>query len=344
MSGPPVHLTSWREAPFEFWKQCLEDTLAFAGGAAPPQLGKHIGLLFLNPSLRTRASMEVAAGRLGCRVTTLAGDDSWKLAWETGEVMDGDAAEHVVDAARVLSGYFDVLGVRSFAPLPNPSDVLTDTPVARIARHATIPVINLESAAFHPCQALADAATLYSHFGSDLSGLRFVLSWACHPRALPMAVPQSTLLMAARLGAHVTVANPPGFSLPDRLMAEAGVLAKQHGGTVESSDDMDDAVRGAHAVYAKSWTPADIAATDDAGTSLRLNHRDWRVTRKHMDATDRGVFMHCLPVRRNVVVDDEVIDGPASIVQHQARMRVDANIAILNAMLGIHDAASARNR
>jgi N-acetylornithine carbamoyltransferase len=139
--------------------------------------------------------------------------------------------------------------------------------------------------------------------------------------------------MAARLGSHVTVACPPEFVLSERVVAEASLLARQHGGTVSVSHDLADACKNAHVVYAKSWTPAPVSSTADTGTRLRHSYRDWRVTADLMRRTDGGVFMHCLPVRRNVVVDDAVLDGPASIVQRQARMRVDANVAILNALI-----------
>lgn len=330
----PQHLLSWRDSSTELWQRCLADTLRFADGLKVPALEKHVGLLFMNPSLRTRASMEVAAGRLGCRVTTLTGQDAWQIEWNDGAVMNGDKAEHVREAAVVLSGYFDLIGVRSFAPLPNAADELSDTAIARLARHSTVPVVNLESAVFHPCQALADAAVMTQHLDGDVAGSRFVLSWAYHPRALPLAVPQSALLMAARLGAHVTVACPPGFLLPDRIMAEAAVLARQHGGSVEASHDLASAADGAHVIYAKSWTPHDLADTPDGGAAVRDRYQDWRISEDLMRTTDRGAFMHCLPVRRNVIVDDAVLDGPSSLVARQARMRVDANAAIITALLG----------
>lgn len=328
------HLLSWRETSSEFWRHCLEETVKYAAGAPVPRLDRHFGLVFMNPSLRTRASMEVAAARLASRVTVLAGQDAWKLAWDDGVTMDGDEAEHVREAARVLSGYFDAIGVRSFAPLANASDPLTDTPVARFAGHSSRPVINLESAAFHPCQALADAAVLSQDFGSDLTGVKFVLAWSYHPRALPVAVPQSTLLMAARMGADVTVAVPPELAMSERLMAEAGVLARQHGGSVRAVADLDEAMTEAHVVYAKSWTPAAVASSPDGGERIRSRCRDWRITASRMATTESGRFMHCLPVRRNVVVDDDVLESSASLVQRQARMRVDANVAILAGLAG----------
>jgi N-acetylornithine carbamoyltransferase len=328
------HLLSWRDSSAELWRRCLDDTLRFADGLAVEKMDKHIGLLFMDPSLRTRASMEVAAGRLGCRVTTLAGQDAWQIEWDDGVVMNGQSAEHVREAAAVLSGYFDLLGVRSFAPLANPGDELSDTPISRLARHCTVPVVNLESSAFHPCQALADAAVLSQHLNGDFSGSRFVLSWAYHPRALPLAVPQSTLLMAARLGTNVTLTCPPGFLLPDRIMAEAALLARQHGGSVDINHDLTAAARGAQVIYAKSWTPHELATTPDGGAAVRDRYKDWRITDDLMRTTDRGAFMHCLPVRRNVVVDDAVLDGPSSLVARQARMRVDANAAIITSLLG----------
>ncbi len=332
MSGTN-HLLSWLQSDAQMWDRCLRATVDFANGAHPPELNKHIGLLFMNSSLRTRASMEVAAGRLGCRLTALTGQDTWSLAWQEGAVMDGADVEHARDAARVLSGYFDLIGLRSFSPLPNATDELLDTPVGRLAGYSEAPIVNLESASFHPCQALADAAVLMQRFNGNPSGKEFVLSWAYHPRALPLAVPQSTLLMAARLGTNVTVAAPPGFSLSDRIVDEARSIASRTGGTVKTTSDLAEAASGGNVIYAKSWTPAAISQTDDSGAAIRSQFRDWRISTELMRSTDSGVFMHCLPIRRNVIADDAVIDSTNSAILQQARMRVDANLAIITALL-----------
>ena len=293
--------------------------------------GKTIGLLFFNPSLRTRTSMEVAAAHLGADSTTLTpGEGTWNLAWEDGAVMDGDSAEHVREAIGVLSRYHDALGVRVFASGTDYAADKSDELIRRVADVATVPVINLESAWAHPCQAVSDASLLTERFDGDTAGKDFVLSWTYHPKALPMAVPNSTVKMAARCGMNVTVARPDSHALDDDVMAAAQSLADPHGATVTATDDLDGAVEGADVVYAKSWGGPMVYDEPDREAEIRTQSRDWRITEARMDATDNGAFMHCLPVRRNVVVDDAVMDGPHAAHLDQAGYRLHAQKALLD--------------
>ena len=315
------------------WEALVESAVDHRHGRAPtdqPGAGRSIALMFFNPSLRTRTSMELAATQLGAHATTLvAGQGTWNFAWDEGGVMDGGEAEHISEAIGVLSRYYDVLGVRVFASGTDYEQDRTDTRMQQIGDIATVPVINLESAFYHPCQALADAATLTDHFDGAVEDKRFVLTWTYHPKALPMAVPNSALLMAARLGMDVTVARPSSHALDASLVDEAAQVAQAQGGSVATSEDIDAAVEDADVVYAKSWGGPLLYTEPDREAAEREAHRHWRVTADRMIQTNDGIFMHCLPARRNVVVDDAVLDGPQARHLLQSEYRLHAQKALL---------------
>lgn len=303
-----------------------------AGAAA----GKSLGLVFMNPSLRTRTSMEGAAAHLGAHSTTLVpGDGSWGLEWEEGVVMDGEAAEHAKEAIGVLSRYHDALGVRVFASGTDYEADAADALIRRVADFATVPVINLESAWAHPCQGVSDAATLTERFDGALEGKKFVLSWAPHPKPLPMAVPNTVLRTAARCGMDVTVARPHTHALADDVMADARSLAEKQGGSVATSTDQDAAIEGADVVYAKSWGGPLSYEEPAREADARVQHTDWCITEDQMATARSGAFMHCLPVRRNVVVADAVLDGPHAIHLDQAEYRLHAQKALLEYVWGL---------
>ena len=315
---------TWRRVLDRAVQHRREDLRTGAAG------GKTIGLLFFNPSLRTRTSMEVAAAHLGADSTTLTpGEGTWNLAWEDGAVMDGDAAEHVREAIGVLSRYHDALGVRVFASGTDYAADKGDALIRRVAEVASVPVVNLESAWAHPCQAVSDASLLTDRFDGDPAGKDLVLAWTYHPKALPMAVPNSTVKMAARCGMNVTVARPDSYALDDDVVAAAQSLADPHGATVTSTDDLDAAVDGADVVYAKSWGGPLVYTDPEREAEIRTQRRDWRITEARMDRTNDGAFLHCLPVRRNVVVDDAVMDGPHAAHLDQAEYRLHAQKALL---------------
>jgi N-acetylornithine carbamoyltransferase len=326
------------DLPDAVWRRLVAAAMRYRRvGAAHgrPARGKSLGLLFFNPSLRTRTATELAAQHLGAFATTLTpGQGTWSFAWGD-EVMDGAAAEHIREAIGVLARYHDALGVRLFASGTDYAADRADARLKALADASSVPILNLESAFYHPCQALADAATLAEHFGGDVAGRRFVLSWAPHPKALPMAVPNSALLMAARHGMDVTVARPPTHALDDGLMAEAAALAEAAGGTVTATDDLDAAVDGADVVYAKAWGGPLMYTDPEAEAQSRAAHADWRITTDRMQATADGVFLHCLPVRRGVVVDGAVLDGPQARHLDQAAYRLHAHKALLEYVWGM---------
>ena len=295
--------------------------------------GKALGMVFFNPSLRTRTSMERAAQQLGATATTLVpGSGTWNFAWDDGTVMDGDEAEHVRDAMGVLSRYYDALGVRVFATGTDYEQDASDALIQQIADAASVPVISLESAWHHPCQALADAAVLHDRFEGDLAGKRFVLRWAPHPKALPMAVPNSALLMAARAGMEVTVARPDTHALDPSVMQRAQNYAAQHGTDIHETDDPQAASEGADVIYVKSWGGPMVYTEPEQEAAARARHADWCLTEAEMEATNDGAFLHCLPIRRNVVANDAVLDGPHALHLDQAEYRLHAQRALLESV------------
>lgn len=328
------HLLDWQLIDDATWQQQLDGALRHhrAGKTwTDAARGKSIALLFFNPSLRTRTSMELAAAQLGAHATTLTpGQGTWSFAWGPhGTVMNGLEAEHIQEAVGVLSRYYDAMGVRVFASMTDYAQDQSERLLHTFADASEVPVVNLESAFGHPCQALADAATLATHFDGDVKGKKFVLSWAHHPKPLPMAVPNSALLMAARLGMNVTVARPDSHALDDGVMAQARTYAAQHGTSVTETNNLDAASKDADVIYAKAWGGPMVYTDPDQEATLRQQLVDWRITARRMNTTNNGVFMHCLPVRRNVVVDDAVLDGPQAIHLLQAEFRLHAQKAIL---------------
>ena len=329
----PRHLFDWHLVQDYVWEAQIEAALRHHRNGmlwSDAAHGKSLALLFFNPSLRTRTSMELAAAQLGAHVTTITpGQGTWGFAWDDGTTMDGDEAEHIREAVGVLSRYYDGLGVRLFASLSDYGADANETRLRHLAEAATVPVINLESAFYHPCQALGDAATLMHHFEGRAEGKRLALVWTYHPRALPMAVPNSALLMAARLGLHVTIARPDGYGLDASVLDKARDYAVQHGTAITETTDLGVAFEGADVVYAKAWGGPLVYQDPDDEAERRARHQAWRVTEERMDATREAAFMHCLPVRRNVVVDDAVLDGEQAIHLLQAEFRLHAQKAIL---------------
>jgi N-acetylornithine carbamoyltransferase len=306
----------------------------FRQGAESHALGGlHVGLVFFNPSLRTRVSMEIAVSKLGGTPVALSvGGDAWAMEYEDGVVMDGAAAEHVREGAGVLGRYCDLLGVRSF---PLGKDYATDRrePVlTAFACHSGVPVVNLESPLDHPCQAMADAMTIRERFGAA-KGRRVLLTWAYHPKALPMAVPNSFLLGASRLGVELVLARPEGYDLDPEIVEAARANARASGGSLTVTDDDEKAYDGASVVYGKSWGALADYGKPEAEAARRGQFKDWRVTEKRMARGRDAIFMHCLPVRRNVVVDDAVLDGARSAVLDEAENRLYAQEAILEWMM-----------
>jgi N-acetylornithine carbamoyltransferase len=296
-------------------------------------VGRILGLLFFNPSLRTLASFQAAMSRLGGTSFVIApGQGTWLLETRIGAVMNGATAEHIREGIPVLASYCDALGIRAFAEGKDLATDLAETNFRNMADLVSKPIINLESAMTHPCQALADWKTLDDLAVPQQS--KFVLSWVNHPRALPLAVPSATLHMAAMRGMNVTVLRPEGYALPAEIMAKARAAAARSGGSVSETDDRAAALNGAHIVYAKEWGSTQHYGDVKADAGLRAHLGDWCVTNAWFERTQPDCkLMHCLPVRRNVAVADEVLDGPRSLVQREAQNRLFAQMAVLHSLL-----------
>lgn len=295
--------------------------------------GKVLGLLFLNPSLRTLASFQSGMMRLGGSVFVVTpGQGTWQMETRTGAIMNGAAAEHIREAVPVLASYCDAVGIRMFADGKNLEADLAETQFKMMADLCNRPLVNMESAMNHPCQALADWHTMDELRVPERG--KFVLSWANHPRSLPLAVPAATVQMAAMRGMEVTVLRPEGFALPTAVMDKAHAAAQKSGGSVRETADRESALRGAHVLYAKEWGSAQHYGDADADLQLREHLADWLVKDSWFENTDAHCrFMHCLPVRRNVAVADEVLEGTRSVVVREAFNRMVVQMAVLFRLL-----------
>jgi N-acetylornithine carbamoyltransferase len=296
--------------------------------------GKVLALLFLSPSLRTLASFQAAMVRLGGGAFVISPDMSIHgIETRPGIVMDGKAAEHIREAVPVIASYGDAIGIRAFAERVDLETDLAEKEFSSLRSLCNVPLINMESAMNHPCQSLADWKTM-DDLNIPKQGGKFVLSWAYHPMPLPLAVPAATVHMAALRGMDVTVLRPEGFALPDQVMAKARDAAAASGGSVTEATDRDEAMNGAHVIYAKSWSSTTHYGNKIEDQNLRNGLIDWCVDDPWFDnAAGDCRFMHCLPVRRGVVVSDRVLDGPRSVVIQEAQNRMYAQMAVLHRML-----------
>ena len=296
--------------------------------------GKSVALVFFNPSLRTRASMQVGIYELGGNPVILEpGGTSWTLEHRDGVVMDGDKTEHLKEFVQVLERYVSAIGVRTFAELKDWELERTDPVLNAFAKYASVPLINLESAMHHPCQSMADMMTIRERFGRQKK--KVLLTWAWHPKPLPMAVPNSFALAAAQFGHDLRIANPTGYELDDELLAEIQNHSVAAGGSVEFTNEVDDAFDGVDIVYAKSWGSKEYYGDANGDLQARAAFRDkWIVDERKMQRTNGGIFMHCLPVRRNVIVTDGVIDSGRSVVIDEAENRLHIQKAIMSELIG----------
>jgi len=330
-----MHFLSTSEFSADQLGRLIEAALHFKNGADPSKslAGKSVALVFFNPSLRTRASMQVGIYELGGNAVMLEpGGTSWTLEYREGAIMDGDKTEHLAEFVRVLGRYCVAIGVRTFAALQDWETERADPILKAFARYSAVPIINLESAMHHPCQAMADMMTIREKLGEGRK--KVVLTWAWHPRALPMAVPNSFALAAAQMGHELVIAHPAGYELDDELMREIGKRATNAGGSVTIEHDVDRAFDGAQVVYAKSWGSKQFYGAAEKELAERAPHRGrWIVDEAKMTRTNSAIFMHCLPVRRNVIVTDGVIDSDSSVVIDEAENRLHVQKAILSRVL-----------
>lgn len=291
-----------------------------------PFAWKHLGtdktiiLVFFNNSLRTRLSSQKAALNLGMNPIVLnVNGDSWKLETEMGVVMDGDKSEHLREAIPVIGSFCDIIGVRSFAGLTDREKDYGEDILRQFIEYSGRPVISLESATVHPCQAFADLITIEEH--KEKKRPKVVMTWAPHPKALPQAVPNSFAEWMNAADVDFVITHPEGYELDPRFVGDA-----------EVEYDQMKALEGADFVYAKNWSCPGVSLPDEYGQILSKD-MGWTVDARHMAVTNNAQFLHCLPVRRNMIVSDEVIDSPRSLVIPEAANRVVSAQVVMKRML-----------
>jgi N-succinyl-L-ornithine transcarbamylase len=284
---------------------------------ADEPLGKHktIGLMFFNSSLRTRISTQKAAANLGMNVIVMnVGQDSWGLEMEEGVIMNGTKAEHVKEAAAIMGRYCNIIAIRSFAELEDRDKDYAETVFQQFKKYAEVPIVNLESATRHPLQSLADCITIEEFKIKERP--KVVLTWLPHFKALPQAVANSFCEWMNPMNVELVITHPEGYDLDLKFVGKGQVIY-----------DQDKALEGADFVYGKNWS-----SYTHYGQVLTQDH-SWMITEAKMSLTDNGKFMHCLPLRRNMKVADEVLDGPRSLVIEQAANREWSAQAVLKEIL-----------
>lgn len=281
--------------------------------------GKRIGLLFLNPSMRTRLSTQIAAQNLGMEsIVFNASQEGWSFEFEDGAIMNGTTAEHVKDAAPILGKYFDILGIRTFPSLKNREEDYAEKILNQFVKYSGIPVVSLESATVHPLQSLTDIITITEHLPvKNKPRPKIVLTWAPHVKPLPQCVANSFAEWVNAWGhAEFIIANPGGYDLDKRFTKDALI-----------TNDQEYALKDADFIYVKNWSNY-----HDYGKMMPVEN-DWMLTNKKLELTNNAKVMHCLPVRRNVELSDEILDGPHSIITEEAGNRVWAAQAVLSEIL-----------
>lgn len=302
-------LDQWVKESREIKKEPLKDL----------SLGKHktIGLLFFNPSLRTRLSTQKAAQNLGMKSVVMNFDkEGWALEYEDGMIMDQGKSEHIKEAAKVISQFCDIIAIRAFASLENKSRDQQEIVLNGFKKYATVPIVNMESSVGHPLQALADAITLAEHSETLEHKPKVVLSWAPHPKALPHAVANSFVQMMHMQNAEFVITHPKGYELDKKITGNSLI-----------EYDQIKAFENADFIYTKNWS-----SFNEYGKVVNKNPI-WMIDRNKMARTNNAKFMHCLPVRRNVVVHDDVLDSPNSLVIEQANNRTYSAQIVLKKIL-----------
>lgn len=282
-------------------------------------------LVFFNNSLRTRLSTQKAALNLGMNVIVLdVNAGAWKLETEHGVIMDGDKSEHLLEAIPVMASYCDVIGIRSFAGLTDRDYDYSETVYNQFVKYSGKPVFAMETATVHPLQAFADLITIEENWKNSQQRPKVVLTWAPHPKSLPQAVPNSFAEWMNAADVDFVITHPEGYELDPRFVGNARVEYNQ-----------TKAFEGADFIYAKNWSCPGVTCPDKYGHILQDYHTmmDWTVSARQMAVTNNGHFMHCLPVRRGMIVTDEVIEGPDSLVIPEAANREISATVVLKRIL-----------
>ena len=317
----------------------LESLLSVAGDLKQNPMnsslrGRSIALLFLNPSMRTRTSFDLGMQQLGgIAVVLQPGKDAWGLEFDAGTIMEGDAEEHIAEAAGVLSRYCDLIGLRAFPSFEDWSKDREDNLIKSLAKYSSVPVINMETIV-HPCQELAMMLTLKERMGT-VANRKMVLTWTWHPRPLNTAVANSALMMGTKFGMDVTLLCPePDYLLDPQFMEIAKDNAANSGGSLQVSHDIESSYAGADFVYAKSWGALPFYGRPVDEWEVRKKYRHFMVNEEKMALTNNGLFSHCLPLRRNVKATDAVMDAPYCLALDEAENRLHVQKALMMNLLG----------
>ena len=314
--------------------QILDDARSLKDNPLQPRLtGKSAAFIFFNPSLRTRTSFQVGSAQLGGSPVVLDAGGTWPLEFTEGVVMDQVAEEHAKEAARVLSRYVDIIGIRAFPKFENWQEERLDPLLSAFAEHATVPIVNMETI-IHPCQELAMLMALQSAHGT-LKSKKMVVSWTYHPKPLNTAVANSAILAATKMGMDVTLSCPsPEYILDERFMGAAESFAQQNGQSLTVSHDQNEAFKDADAVYVKSWGRLDQIGLPMEQRLTPEALRPWIIDEAKMALTNNATVSHCLPMRRNVKLTDGVADSPRSLIIDEAENRLHVQKAIMSKLLG----------
>ncbi len=306
-------------------------------------VGKSLAMLFFNPSLRTRMSFTIAMDKLGGMALDfpVSGGKSYSFEFQEGAVMDKATIEHVKDAAKVISRYCHAIAIRSSdlittasesVVVPGWDELKKDIVLRAFMKYSDVPVINMESNAYHPCQGLGDAMTIKEKLGNP-KGKKYTHVWSYHPKALPMSTSNSQILAACELGMDVVVAHPQGFELDPKILESMQKHAQSAGGQFKVTSSLEEAYKDSNIICTKSWGALKFYGNWEEEKKIRGNNKHWIVDKEKMKKTDNAYFMHCLPVRRNVEVTDEVIDSKKSVVIDEAENRMWAQMALLQSLI-----------
>jgi N-acetylornithine carbamoyltransferase len=298
--------------------------------------GKTVALLFLNPSLRTRASFQIGANELGAHAVVLEpGNGVWGIEFNSGQIMDGDAEEHIKEVAGVLSRYCDLICMRAFPEFRDWEYDRNDLWIKALAEHSTVPVINMETV-IHPCQEMALMHTLQEKLG-DVSRKQLTVTWTWHPKPLNTAVANSAIMIATKFGMNVKLLCPdPDFALDERFMKAAHANAEQSGGSFNVTHNIEEGYAGADVIYAKSWGVLPYYGDIESARNAAERYKHFIVDEQKMKLTNKALFSHCLPLRRNVKVTDAVMDADYCVAMDEAENRLHVQKAIMLNLLGVN--------
>lgn len=305
--------------------------------------GKSLAMLFFNPSLRTRMSFTMAIEKLGGMAMDLpvSGGKSYTFEFKEGVIMDKATIEHIKDATKVISRYCNAIAIRSSelittsaesVTVPSWEELKKDTVLQSFMKYSDVTVINMESNVYHPCQGLGDAMTIKEELGNT-KGKKYTHVWSYHPKALPMSTSNSQILASCDLGMDVVVAYPPGWELDPKILELMKNRSRESGGNFTITNSLDKAYKDSDVVCTKSWGALKFYGKWEEEKKVREQNKNWIVDKEKMSKTNNAYFMHCLPVRRNVEVTDEVIDSENSIVIDEAENRMWVQMAILSSLI-----------